>query len=153
MKVKPVRIVLAFYSSEEEHAERAFQALKGREKACLIAPGQSTPSPLCNRFSALRLEGESLVVVETVASRIEAVVKTLRLEGSPAIFAVHPDVGVDAIQHSRARPADAHTGIQNRRSILARLQHNSAALESAWHSLMEATRLDHELTPAAEWIL
>jgi len=153
MKAKPVRIVLAFYSSEEAHAERAFQALKGREKVCLTGSEQSSLPPLCNRYRALRLEGESLVVVETGASRIEAVVKTLRLEGSPAIFAVRPDIGPDTIEEDGTLQPDSRTGIQNRQSILARLQQNNVALESARNCLIEATRLDHELTPAAEWIL
>jgi cyclic beta-1,2-glucan synthetase len=153
MNAKPVRIVLAFYSSEEGHAERAFQALKGREKVCLTGPGQPSLPPLCNRYKGLRLDGESLVVVETVASRVEAVVKTLRLEGSPAIFVVRPDVGTDTTEEDGALQPDSHSAPQNRQSILARLQQNNVALESAQDGLLEATRLDHELSPAAEWIL
>ena len=153
MKAKPARIVLAFYSAEEEHAERAFQALKGREKVCLTGPEQPSLPPLCHRYQGLRLAGESLVVVETVASRIEGVIKTLRLEGSPAIFAVCPDGGPTKTKEGSTRLSNPHTGIQNRRSILGRLQQNNVALESVRRYLIEVTRLSHELTPAAEWIL
>src|SRR5580693_1669359 len=90
MKAQPLRVVLAFYSSEENHAERAFRALRGQGKVCLAGADSSKLDEICARYYGLRLEGESLVVVETATLKIEAIVATLRLEGSPAIFVVRP---------------------------------------------------------------
>ena len=82
---------MAFYSAEEAHAERAVQALKHSGKACILRAGTGRLTPLCARYRSLQLEGETLVVIETGIGRIEAVVTTLRRQGSPAIFAVRPD--------------------------------------------------------------
>src|SRR5437588_12549308 len=95
MKAKPVRVVLAFYSAEEGHAEGAYRALQRSEKVCLAGGDLAGLDPLCRRYYGLRLEGESLVVVETEESRLDAVIQALRLEGSPAIFTVRPDFGPD----------------------------------------------------------
>jgi cyclic beta-1,2-glucan synthetase len=153
VKDRTVRVVFAFYSAEEAHAESAVDALKSSENVCLAGPGPAKLRQLCARYRGLRLEGETMVVVETRARRIEAVVRKLRLQGSPAIFVVRPDFGPDTIEKESAVRPDAYTGVQNRRSILARLQQNSVALESARRCLMEATQLDHPLMAAAEWIL
>ncbi len=152
MTANPVRIVLASYSFEEGHAKQALQTLKRTEKACLAGTGRSGLNPSCRRYESLRLEGETLLIVETVGTRVDAVVKLLRLEGSPAIFAVNPDFAIDTMEED-ALATVTYTGIQNRRSILARLQQNQNALESAGQRLTEATHLGQTLTPAAEWIL
>jgi cyclic beta-1,2-glucan synthetase len=149
MKLRPNRIVLAFYSAEEEHAQRAFQAIKGREKACLLGPSTLRVSAVCAPYAAFLLDGESLVVVETVSDRVESLVTTLRLEGSPAIFAIRPDSAVEA----PVQPEQNRRGTQTREEILTRLLQNKNELEAARDSLREAARLGHPLTAAAEWIL
>jgi cyclic beta-1,2-glucan synthetase len=148
MKAQPLRIVLAFYSSEENHAERAFRLLKGQGKVCLAGADATRLEEPCARYSGLRLESETLLVVETLAAKTESVVATLRVEGSPAIFVVRPGFA----PMEPPQPMDSAVA-QTRRSILARLQENKDALNVARGDLLEATRLDHALTPAAEWIL
>ena len=49
-------------------------------------------------------------------------------------------------------PLRRQTGL-TRRTILARLKEDKEALDIARCDLLEATRLDHALTPAGEWIL
>jgi cyclic beta-1,2-glucan synthetase len=154
MKASPARIVLAFYSSEEGHADNAFRALKRTEKVCLAGPDPSTLTVDCKRFYGLKIEGETLLVVTTESSRIEDVVKTLRLEGSPAIFAVRPDFGLRDYQTDKETEGQPEEfGAQSRAEILDRLKRNQKDLEAARCDLLEATRLDHALTPAAEWLL
>ena len=122
--------------------------MRGQGRVCLAGSDASNLDEICSRYYGLRLEGESLVVVETAASKIEAIVAALRLEGSPAIFVVRP--GFTPVEP----PSQPEPGIgQTRRTILARLQENKEALDIARCDLLEATRLDHALTSAAEWIL
>ncbi len=165
MKVQPLRVVLAFYSSEENHAERAFRSLRDQGKVCLAGADVTQLDDICARYYGLRLEGETLLVIETAAAKIEAVVAALRIEGSPAIFVVRPGFApVDVAQADVAQPEVSTAEVapvepphrqtgQTRRTILARLKENKEALEIARGDLFEATRLDHALTPAAEWIL
>ncbi len=151
MKIAHPRIVLAFYSSEEGHADRAVRSLRGKGKVCLVPADPAELTDISRRYCGLRLESESLVVVETDSSRVDAVIKTLRLEGSPAIFVVRPGFMTPPGGEGGAR-SPAPRG-QSRRAILARLERDRDALEDARCDLMEASRLDHALPPAAEWIL
>jgi cyclic beta-1,2-glucan synthetase len=101
------------------------------------------------RYAALRLEGETLVTVETKARNVESVVNAMRLAGTPAIFAIRPDVEVQgSVEIEWKEPPSL-----NRRAILARLRECKLELDTARGDLREAARLDHALTKAAEWIL
>jgi cyclic beta-1,2-glucan synthetase len=148
MKAQSLRVVLAFYSAEEGHAERASRSMRSYGKVCLAGPDSSKLTNSCRRYGSLRLGGESLVVVETGSVGIGDVVKALRLEGSPAIFVVRPGFGAVG-----PGPESEPVIGQTRRAILARLQENKTSLDAVCSDLTEATRLDHALTPAAEWIL
>jgi cyclic beta-1,2-glucan synthetase len=158
MKAKPVRVVLAFYPSDAGQADRAWHSLDGKVRACLIRPDSTKFPDFCGRYPELRLEGESLVAAEAEPLKVEDVVKTLRLAGSPAIFVVRTDTGNESLTDSFEeghelpdRPPDKSG--ETRKTILDQLQRNKVALEAARHDLMEADRLEHALTPAAEWIL
>jgi cyclic beta-1,2-glucan synthetase len=136
-----IRIVLAFYPSDDGQADRAIKALP-RDGVRAIRNAQS-------RYDRLCLEGETLVAVETEPSKVESVVNTLRAAGTPVIFAIRPDLeGFGPVEIEWKEPPGL-----NRRAILARLREYKTALDTARGDLMEAARLDHPLTKAAEWIL
>src|SRR5581483_1845674 len=95
-----------------------------------------------------------LVIAEVDRDHVEATVNALRLAATPALFVVRPSVpqsGADGLKSSPSKRLDP--GATTRRSIVEHLERNKQALESARSSLMEAARLEHALTPAAEWIL
>jgi cyclic beta-1,2-glucan synthetase len=144
------RLVLAFCPADEGQAERAIKTLpahSGRVRV-FAADSERVRAPLA-RYAALRLEGETLVAVETQAGKVESVVNTLRLAGTPAIFAIRPDCAARGMAEIEWQEPPS----LNRRAILARLRDYKLALDTARGDLMEAARLDHALTKAAEWIL
>src|SRR5665213_498414 len=154
MTVKPLRIVLAFYPSGEMPADRAWQSLQRVAKVCLVRPDTRNTLSSCKRYAMLRLEGETLVVAETQPLNVENVVKTLRLTGSPAIFVVRPDSEDEGmVDFAGKGTLPSGTTFLTRRAIIARLQEDDRALDAACTDLTEAARLDHSLSPAAEWIL
>jgi hypothetical protein len=81
MKRNPVSLILGFYA-ESALAESGYREVRaaGMERVCLIQPDGTSggKAHLCDRYSALRLEGESLVVAETEPANVEAVVQRLR---------------------------------------------------------------------------
>jgi cyclic beta-1,2-glucan synthetase len=144
------RIVLAFYPAGDDQAERAVRGIprKTGRLRVIAAESDRLPAPL-ERFAALRLEGEVLVAVETEAGKVEPIVNALRLAGTPAIFAIRPDCETRGLAETEWHEPPS----LNRRAILARLREYKMALHVARRELMEAARLDHSLTKAAEWIL
>jgi cyclic beta-1,2-glucan synthetase len=152
MNVRPLRIVVAFYPAGDEAVERARQAVQKFAKVCVDAGDSQGKSSLCERYGKLRLEGESLLVAEMAPDKVESAVEALRLGGSPAIFVVRAAPGANRTTpdaEGSARSGDRLT----RRAIVARLRENSVALTGACDDLAEAARMDHALSPAAEWIL
>lgn len=150
MKIPASREVLAFYSSEEgEQADRAYQSLRrSGSDACIVAGDTDPPTESCRFYAELRLEGEHLVTVPTEPSKIGNVVKTFRHAGTPSIFVIRPGVPVP-----RARTVRPVAAPRTRREILASLDAEKKTLDAARRDLREATRLDHALPSAAEWIL
>lgn len=156
MTTRPLRIVLAFYPSGDEPTERAFKSLQRLAKVCVVRAESTTDSAdLCRRYAKLRQEGESLLVAEAEPGKVEDVVAGIRLAGSPAIFVVRPDFGDSLKLEDPAdqTPPEADSTRLTRRAILHRLRQDSAALTQACAELSEAARLEHALSPAAEWIL
>lgn len=151
MTAKPARVVFAFYSAKGEEPDRAFRALRaiGRIGLTLLrADGSVTGAPIEARYEALRLEGESVIIARTKGSSVQAVVKQLRLTGSPAIFALHPDIErLTTTSETSGRPRTRKS------SILTRLKEDQLILDESRNELLEAARLDHALTAAAEWII
>ena len=154
MTGRPLRIILAFYSSAETPTDQTWQALQRSARVCRVDAETKEINSRCKRYAPLRLQGESLVVAETDPSNVEIVVNSLRLTGSPAIFVGRPDSAdewvIDFSAESANHPAVA--GL-TRRAILAQLQEENLALEAACSDLTDAARLGHALSPAAEWIL
>jgi cyclic beta-1,2-glucan synthetase len=152
MKAKPGRIVLAFYSAEERPPEKIRKALDRIASVCVIRPDSDKTAPSCRPYARLRLEGEFMVAAQTPASAVETAVNILQSAGSPAIFVIRPNFALspDFKENSIQEPASAHL---TRHTILSRLRKYKSALEGARHDLVLATRLDHALSPAAEWIL
>jgi len=153
MRAKPVRVVLAIYPSDAEQAKRARRALAEMHRSCLIESAEDQPTEFCRAFAPLRLEGESMLVVETAGAKVESVVKTIRSAGTPAIFVVRPDLGAGNRWSGRIDRKATSPSSATRSAILARLDEKERELNVARADLLEATRLDHALTPAAEWIL
>jgi hypothetical protein len=94
MSRKPLRFVLGFYSAEEGNPETAYKALReaSRGKVHLFRPEMASAwqGRSIERYSALLLDGESLVADEVSPSEVEAVVKRLQGTGSPAVFVLRP---------------------------------------------------------------
>ncbi len=150
MKNSTTKLVLAFYSNEEqEQAKRAYQSLrKSGIPARLLDHDSGSLPESCRLYAQLKIDDESVVAVEAEPATIGHVVKMFRLAGSPSIFVIRP----------KFFAADADAGTprlppQTRREILSRLDAEKEALDSARRDLREAMRLDHALPPAAEWIL
>ena len=150
MKRPVSRVVLAFYSSEEkEQAARAYELLHRAGSAPRIITDPAASVPQSYRiYTDLRLEGEELIAVETEPAKIGQAVRSLRVAGTPSIFVIRPRAAVAGTSAKKAYAAP-HT----RREILAHLDREKKTLDAARRDLREATRLDHALPPAAEWIL
>lgn len=146
MRSEPRRIILAFYPSGDEPAEGGLPPVMKGARACVIR-GETRDIPdFCRRYAELRFEGESLIAAEAESGRVEDAIKSLRLAGSPAIFVV------DAAPE-RGEPQPEVRRPFTRRVILTRLREDNAAVDRACNDLAEASRLDHALSPSAEWIL
>ena len=152
MKAKPTRVVLAIFSAKEEEPEKAFQALRGLRGAAvtLLRPEgnvEGVPEG-AEKYSALRLEGESFLVVKGPPSAAPAAIKHLRAAGAPAVFVQREGLG------STAEAERSHwESAAGQAPVLKRLKENQALLEAARSDLLEAAHLGHTLTAAAEWIL
>ncbi|HTA47754.1 MAG TPA: glucoamylase family protein [Bryobacteraceae bacterium] len=147
MKSRPLRIVLAFFPSGDESAERLLPSLQRVSVSACVIQGESRNIPdFCQRYEKLRFEGESMAAAETEPGRIEDVAKALRIAGSPAVFVLGPAAA------SEPEPIPEPVSI-TREAILTRLREDSAILDRTCTDLAEAARLDHTLSPAAEWIL
>ena len=148
MKAK-ARSILGFYSAEGE-PETAYQALRDAKRGRVFffrpdQPFHPGRRPI-ERYDALRLEGEYLLAVEAEPADVEAVVKGLQSTGSPAVFVLREDV-TDGSEPS------SDSSETRSRGVLNRLRDNERALDMARGDLMEAARLGHALTAAAEWLL
>lgn len=150
MRAKPVRIVLAFYSADEGPTDRVWKSLQRIARVHIIRPDSKNIPASCKRYARLRMEGEAMVMAETQPSNVESVVKALQLVGSPAIFAVNPNLNGDPMPEPAGESASAAL---TRSTMLARLRKYKVALEAARLDLVQATRLEHALSPAAAWIL
>src|ERR1700733_726047 len=150
MEAKPVRIVLAFYSAEEGPTDRIWKSLHRTARIHTIRPGSKNIPASCRRFAVLRMEGETMVMAETQPSNVENVVKVLQLAGSPAIFAVKPDLNGEPFPEPISQSAPAAL---TRSAMLATLRKHKSALEAARQDLVQATRLERAISPAAAWIL
>ncbi len=172
MKAKPLRTILGFYSNEEGEPEKAQDALRtlGGRYVLFRSDGTTQGSARqLERYSSLRLEGESLVVAEVGPSEVEAVVKRLEGAGSPAVFVVREDLAgpsspnlEPAAEFPDCRSPDDFArqcalrrdqASQATTSIFSRLRENERTLDAARRDLAEASRLGHPLTAAAEWML
>ncbi len=172
MKATPVHSVLGFYAADDEEPKRTFEALRGANvgEVCLFGgdgSSQSSGRKPCARYSGLRLEGESLLVVIAPRHKTQLVVRKLRENGSPAIFVVPEGdswpADPEAIQAAPDNEAlsDWVRKCAERRGkpyftnnrILVRLREYEHTLNEARRDLLEAARLEHALTAAAEWIL
>ncbi len=179
MKSDPVRIVLGFYSSEPVDAEKALQALSASARRSVrLFPGNGAkPRPGAEaHYAPLRLPGESLIVAETSGSEVQTIVKQFQSVGLPAVFVLREDFvpisstpkqvvtpgvlpqdvagGCAAPHEKRDRNrSDQPQRVRSTRSALVRLRESELALDAARHDLLEATRLGHSMTAAAEWLL
>jgi cyclic beta-1,2-glucan synthetase len=171
---RSTRVILGFYSSRYVDAEKASQTIGasagGRVR---LFSGNGTrngtkPRPGAEaHYSALRLEGESLVVAEAAPAKVQAIVQQLQSVGLPAVFVLRENfanlactpegsdasvVGLpkDAVRSAAERPTKPD---RSKRSILARLRESELALEAARRDLLEAARLGHPTTAPADWLL
>jgi cyclic beta-1,2-glucan synthetase len=177
-KSDPARFILGFYSSEQVDAEKAYKAIGASAGGRVhLFPGNGTqPHHGAEaHYSALRLEGESLVVAEAAPAKVQAIVKQLQSVGLPAVFVLHEDLAnvsctPEAAQapsgwlpqdvarrctERLARPdrSELDKLDRSRRSISSRLRESELALDAARRDLLEAARLGHAMTAAAEWLL
>ena len=174
MKGEPSRVILGFYSSEHVDAEKAYRTIGassgGRVRLFAGSGAQNgaRPHPGAEaHYSALRLEGESLIIAEAPAAGVQTIVETLRNVGLPAVFVLRED---RANVSDPPEPVETPAGWlpqdvarrcaerfakpdRSKRSILARLRESELALDAARRDLLEAARLGHSMTASAEWLL
>jgi cyclic beta-1,2-glucan synthetase len=162
VKGDSARVILGFYSSEHVDAAKAFQtigasagAFSGSRVHLFRGNGTTPHAGAEAHYSVLRLEGESLVVAETSARRVQEIVKQLQGVGLPAVFVLREVGAIDSgtPEQERVKPPDQIGRDQSTRSILARLRESELALDAARRDLLEAVRLGHSMTAAAEWLL
>ncbi len=138
-----VRRVVAIYSGTDHEPEIALRALRSLGRGPTIwfrSDGVVRGSArIPASEGAVRFEGESLVVSIADLNDVPAVVEALSSAGAPAIFVLQDDAP------AAAPPATS--------TILARLSRAQKILEAARQDLLEASRLHHPLTAAAEWII
>ena len=168
MKGDSARVILGFYSSEHVDAEKACQKIDASAGAfsrsgAHLFPRNGTSNGVKPHagaeahYSALRLEGESLVVAETRRAKVQAIVEQLQNVGLPAVFVLREDLAnlagaPEAAETDRSKPSQPRLD-RSKRSILARLRESELALDAARRDLLEASRLGHAMTAAAEWLL
>ena len=95
MKGDPARVILGFYSSEQIDAEKAFQTIEASSGGAVHLFPRNGAKPHAGaeaHYSALRLEGESLVVAETSPGEVQPIVKQLQNVGLPAVFVLRADL-------------------------------------------------------------
>ncbi|HXA51240.1 MAG TPA: glucoamylase family protein, partial [Candidatus Acidoferrum sp.] len=171
MKPSPI-CVLAFYS-ESSQAENSYREIRsaGLGRASLLMPDGTREGPrrTCERYGVLRLESESLIVVDTETANVEGVIAWLRQTGTPAIFMVRafpvtfpgPLQGAEPLSGERLRAFVADLARQHGapgkpadgQLLVRHLDETEEAIEAARTGLMEAARLGHAVTTAAEWLL
>src|SRR5271168_4762538 len=81
MASKIPRTILAFYSAGDGDPKSAHADAKRAGAAAAFIDGDSP-----EKFAALRLEGETLIVASCAIEDAEPVAKALERHGSPAIF-------------------------------------------------------------------
>ena len=160
MKSDSARVILGFYSSEQVDAEKAFQTIgassPGRVQL-FHGNGTKPHAGAETHYAALRLEGESLVVAETPPPDVQGVVKQLQNVGLPAVFVLREDLAnlsrtPEPPEAGPTQPDQPGAG-RSKRSILTRLRESERMLDAARRELLEASRLGHSMTSAADWLL
>ncbi len=166
------RVILGFYSSEQVDAAKAYQTLgeSAGGRVHLFSGNGTKPQPGAEaHYSALRLEGESLVVAEAPPAEVPVIVKRLQSVGLPVVFVLSENLGSlsaapqpseapvswlpeDVARRCAERPTEPKPD-RSKRSILARLRESELRLDGARRDLLEAARLGHTMTAAAEWLL
>ncbi len=172
MAANTVRSVLGVYAADEEESAKAYNALRAQHLGDVhLFRADETAEPSNrnggDRYAALRLEGECLIVVEAAPSKVPDVVQRLQSGGSPAVFVVPEGLsdlaasetgavspGSEPIEEFARRCAERRgkPGTAKPR-ILPQLREYELTLEASRRDLAEAARLEHALTAAAEWLL
>jgi cyclic beta-1,2-glucan synthetase len=135
--------IVAIYSGKDDEPEVALGAVRSLHKgpaALFLQDGSRRGSNKIQPIDGeLRFEGESLIVATADPKNVPSVVKSLSSTGAPSIFILKSDL-----------PCPPSPG---KSRILARLKRSQRILEAARQDLLEASRLHHPLTAAAEWII
>ena len=168
MKGDSARVILGFYSSAHVDAEKAYEKIDAsaggfsRSGAHLFprngtSNGAKPHAGAEAHYSALRLEGESLVLAEAAPGKVQATVEQLQSVGLPAVFVLREDLAnldgaPEPPETDRSKPSQPGPD-RSKRSILGRLRESELALVAARRDLLEASRLGHSMTAAAEWLL
>src|ERR1051326_8673760 len=155
------RVVLGFYSTEEEYAQRVWHAIRAISPRAYYYPSNGKPQPSnsqSDKYALLRLKDEELVTAEVDSAKVPAIVSILRSSGEPSVFVARPGEFARISAPNRpptikaaARPD--RTTIYSWRGILDRLKECESAIRSARADLVEANRLDHTITQSAKWLL
>lgn len=141
-------IILAFYGAGDERAAQAYESIRdSASRSYHFKPGSGVASnELADRFGALRLNKEELIVAEADPSIVSTIVKTLRSAGEPAVFLTRDErKGI-----KRKRVEDINRG---RAALLLQLKEYERTLQATATDLVEAVRVDHAITESGRWIL
>src|SRR5579862_2071606 len=172
MEANPVRSVIGVYSADDGESVKAFDALRASHlgEVRLFCANETTDlskRKAVDRYAALCLESECLIVARAVPSKVPAIVRKLQSGGSPAVFALAEgladlevpetdtaSLGSETIEEFARRCAE-HRGPPGttKPRILPQLRQDELTLEASRRDLAEAARLEHALTASAEWLL
>jgi cyclic beta-1,2-glucan synthetase len=169
MKGKPLRTVLAFYGADEAESARAYKSVDGFKGARVYRCGPDQPTELpptqtWERYRALHLDDECLIIVRTEPDDLQSVIQRLQRAGSPSVFVLADfsdsaepgstpfgrDPGDNFAEQCARRRGQARSA---KPRILAQLQTNELTFEGSRSMLAEGARLGHVLTSAAQWLL
>jgi cyclic beta-1,2-glucan synthetase len=169
MKVQPIRFALGFYSAEVGEPETAWKGASARGGRAYLLTESSSAAKEIERYAALRLPGETLVVAEAELGQVEAIFKRFQSTGSTAVFVLRADLDKLCPEDAKPQFAPSETGLleewahgcaerrddsnKTKLDIFARLQENEEALDCVHADLESAARMGHALTGAAEWML
>ncbi len=124
--------------------EEVFELLRKRRTGTvtLFRDGQPAvgTSPGADAYGKLRLDGETLLVVQVGDDKLEEVVSTLRKDTQPAVFVIAGELREPAPE--RPEP-----------SLKNRIRTAEGQIAATYHELREAAVLGHLVSPAAQWLL
>ncbi len=158
------RLILAIFSATDAAADRAAKRLERAKVLCVTAKERADRHPRLGAWFPLAVEGEHILVTETRANAVQAVVEEIRAEHPASVFVI-PEVFTSpaAIPPVRERNdlswarAAAGAKVVAEPALAPFIRRRLSALErdfdKAIADLAASVGMGHAPGPAANWLL